>query len=205
MQARTSVRFAVQKSGRLCDGSLKLLDQWGVNAKRDGKDQLVVASPDGKFEILFVRSGDVPQYVQNGAADFGITGRNVIIEKKFDVNSLLDFDFAVCKLVIAVPDKSAFNNISDLEGERIATSYPNSLKKFLKKCGISAAIVEIQGSVEAAPELGLADAICDLVQTGKTLKAHNLRVVEEIYTSNAILIESPYMTDSAKKFKESVL
>ena len=205
MQTRTSVRFAIQKSGRLCDDSLKLLKKWGVIAKRLDKNQLVVASSDGRFEVLFVRSGDVPQYVQSGAADFGITGLNVLYEKKYDVIRLQDFDFAVCKLVIAVPDRSAIKSIKDLEGERIATSHPNSLKRFLKKNGISAAIIEIKGSVEAAPELGLADAICDLVQTGKTLKAHKLKATEEIYKSNAIFVESPYMTNSARKFKEAIL
>lgn len=205
MQARTNVRFAVQKSGRLREDSLKILNKWGVKASLKDKNQLIAVSRDGKFEILFVRSGDIPQYVQNGAADFGITGRNVLNEKKFNVVRLQDFDFAVCKLVVAVPNQARFKSIEDMEGERIATSYPSSLKRFLKKCGISAAIVEVQGSVEAAPALGLADAVCDLVQTGKTLKAHNLRVIEEIYTSNALLIESPYITDSAKKFRETTL
>lgn len=202
---RSNIRIAIQKSGRLRARSEKLLSSWGVDCKITNHDILVVPCNGGEFEVLFVRYGDIPQYVQSGAADFGIVGQNILYENKFNTRVVKPLGFGGCRLIIAAPKKSTIKTASDLEGERIATSYPNSLRKFLKKEDLSAMIVEIRGGVEAAPAIGLADAICDLTQTGKTLEANGLKIVTEILRSEAVLIESKSLSKKAEKFKEKIL
>jgi ATP phosphoribosyltransferase len=200
---RTNLRIAIQKSGRLREESRKFLEACGVGIKQQDDSVFVVPCADD-IEILFVRYGDIPQYVETGAADFGIVGQNILYEKNTKARAIKDLDFGFCRLVIAVPNKSGIKTIKDLEGERIATSYPNSLRKFLRKNNCSAAIINIQGAVEAAPAIGLADAVCDITQTGSTLKANGLRLIGEIIESQAVLIESPVLTKRAIKFKENI-
>lgn len=200
MRRSKKIRIAVQKSGRLCDASLDYLKSFGL--KPDNPDKLISSCNKPGFEIIFVRSGDVPVYVQTHIADYGITGQNVLREAKYDVFVKEKLDFAICQLVIAVPEESSIKKIEDLEGERIATSYPKSLKKFLLKNGISAAVLSLSGSVEAAPAIGMADAICDLTQTGKTLEQNKLRVIAKVYDSQAILIESTQMKNAGKILSE---
>ena len=159
--------------------------------KQNGRT-LVVTCKNADAEILYVRHSDIPQYAQNGASDFAIVGGNVLYEKDFKIREVEKLNFGKCSLVIAVPLDSSIQKIQDLEGERIATSYPNSLRKFLQKQKINAAIIEIRGSVEVAPALGLADAICDLTQTGNTLKENSLKTIETLFDSMAVFIESPF-------------
>lgn len=202
---RSNIRIAIQKSGRLREDSRKFLTNCGVKISKQDDKVFVVPCNDGEIEVLFVRYGDIPQYVESGAADFGIVGENILYEENVKVNVIKKLGFGSCRLIIAAPSKSNIKNIEDLEGERIATSYPNSLRKFLRKNGLSAAIVKIQGAVEAAPVIGLADAICDITQSGTTLKANKLKIITEIIESQAVLIESQQKTKAAEKFKESLL
>ena len=153
----------------------------------------------------FVRYGDIPQYVQSGAADFGIVGQNILYENKFNIKVIKELGFGECKLIIAAPKRSPIKSPQDLEGERIATSYPNSLRKYLKKEGCGATIVKIRGGVEAAPAIGLADAICDLTQTGTTLKANGLKIISTVLESQAVLIESRFTTPKMERFKRERL
>ena len=189
---RNNIRIAIQKEGRLRNPSLEYLESLGLQFPKQNGRTLVVPCKNADAEILYVRHSDVPQYVQNGAADFAIVGGNVLYEKDFKIREVENLNFGKCSLVIAVPLDSSIQKIQDLEGERIATSYPNSLRKFLQKQKINAAIIEIRGSVEVAPALGLADAICDLTQTGNTLKENSLKTIETLFDSMAVFIESPF-------------
>ena len=189
---RNNIRIAIQKEGRLRNPSLEYLESLGLQFPKENGRTLVVPCKNADAEILYVRHSDVPQYVQNGAADFAIVGDNVLYEKDFKIREVEKLNFGKCSLVIAVPLDSSIQKIQDLEGERIATSYPNSLRKFLQKQKINAAIIEIRGSVEIAPALGLADAICDLTQTGNTLKENSLKTIETLFDSMAVFIESPF-------------
>lgn len=182
-------RIAVQNKGRLKAESIKFLKSFGVDIT-DTERGLIGKCLDKNVEVLYVRHGDIPQYVQNGVADFGIVGENVLYEKKFSVKKIRALGFGKCTLVIAVPKTSKIKMVSDLEGERIATTYPNSLKKFLKENKINASIIEIRGSVEIAPLLGLADAICDITQTGKTLEENGLKRIMDVFQSEALLVGS---------------
>lgn len=202
---RRNVRIAIQNSGRLRTDSEKLLKSWGIDCSQKDKNVLVLPCNDGQFEILFVRYGDIPQYVQSGVADFGIVGQNILFEERLKVTPIKKLGFGECRLIIAVPEGSNITTPGQLEGERIATSYPNSLRKYLRRNHCTATIVRIRGGVEAAPALGLADAICDLTQSGKTLATNGLRIIDEVMQSEAVLIESPFLTRQAIKFKEQIL
>lgn len=202
---RSNVRIAIQKSGRLREKSEKLLRTWGVDCEINDKNVLVLPCNGGKYEVLFVRYGDIPQYVQSGAVDYGIVGQNILYENKFNVRVIKELGFGKCKLIVAAPKHSSIKIPRDLEGERIATSYPNSLRKYLKQEGCGATIVKIRGGVEAAPAIGLADAICDITQTGTTLKANGLKIISTILESEAVLIESKFTTPKMERFKRECL
>jgi len=202
---RNNIRIAVQKEGRLRNPSLEYLESLGLEFSKENGRTLVVSCKNADVGILYVRHSDIPQYVQNDAADFAIVGGNVLYEKNFNIKEVANLDFGKCSLVIAVPFVSPIQKVQDLEGERIATSYPNSLRKFLHKQKINAAIIEIKGSVEVAPVLGLADAICDLTQTGNTLKANDLKSIETLLNSTALLIESPFESRQKDEFTQKFL
>lgn len=188
------LRIAIQKSGRLQEKSAALLRECGLLIS-NGKSQLKARASNFPAEILFLRDDDIPQYVEDGVADIGIIGENVLLEKKKKVTLVERLDFARCRLSIAVPRTTKYPGTSWLEGKNIATSYPNIVRKFLKEKGISAGIHEISGSVEIAPGIGLADAICDIVSTGSTLMSNGLKEVETVIKSEAVLIAAPRLSD----------
>jgi len=200
---RQNFRIAIQKEGRLKEPSLKFLNSLGLKFKKTKKGLILPCQ--NNIEILFVRHADIPQYVQYGAADFGICGENLLYENNFQLRVIKKLGFGKCQLVIAIPKNSDLEKISELEEERIATAYPNSLRKFLKKQKINAVIIEIKGTAEIAPALGLADAICDLMQTGRTLRENNLKPIFTILKSEAILIESPFEKKEKFDFYEKIL
>ena len=184
-------RIAIQSKGRLREDSLRWLQERGVVLPDSSDRSLLISASNLPLEVMFVRHSDIPRYVQGGAATYGIVGANVLHELEPQVTPLQRFAFGSCRLVIAVPANSEIKSIADLNGHRIATSYPNSLRKFLRASGIAAAVIEMNGSVEIAPQLNLADAICDLVQSGNTLKTHQLIPLHTILESTATLIMSP--------------
>lgn len=188
------IKFAIQNNGRLTKPSIEYLNSCGLkfSLNKANNRKLIIPCPKNNLDILLIRSGDIPGYIQEGIIDFGITGENVIYEKKSKVKVLKKLGFAFCSLVIAVPKNSQIKKLTDLNGERIATSYPTLLKDFLNKNGINAAIMEISGSVEATPALGLTDAICDITQSGKTLKDNSLLPLVTVMESQAVLITNPY-------------
>lgn len=170
--------------------SLAYLKKCGLEFTENGRN-LILPCKNSDIEILFVRNSDIPEYVRYGVADFGIVGKNVLMEKENNLKTVQELDFGKCSLVIAVPENSKIKTPADLDHERVATSYPRILKDFLKKQGVSASIIEIQGSVEICPSLGLADAIFDITQTGRTLKENGLKVIEKVADSQAVLIQNP--------------
>jgi len=200
----TTVRLAVQKSGRLHDGSISLLRESGLNIS-NGKDQLKTIVRNFPVEILFLRDDDIPQYIEDRVADIGIIGENVLAEKDKTVRLAQRLDFAKCRLSIAVPKSENYNGLKWLEGKNIATSYPVVTRKFLTDNNIKATLHEISGSVEIAPGIGLADAICDLVSTGSTLLSNGLKEVEVVMQSEAVLIASPTLQPEKEQILEKLL
>lgn len=184
------IRIAIQKSGRLNEDSLRLLKDCGIFID-NGKDQLKASARNFPMEVFFLRNGDIPQYMRDGVVDITILGENLLIEKGNDLEVVEKLGFSKCRVSIAVPKGIKFSGINDLEGKQIATSYPNTVKSFLKKNQINANIHIINGSVEIAPNIGLADAICDIVSSGSTLFKNNLKEVVEINTSEAVLVQAP--------------
>ncbi|MFI5336632.1 MAG: ATP phosphoribosyltransferase [Opitutales bacterium] len=192
------LRLAIQKSGRLSTDSLDLLARCGIKVKAP-KEKLLLHSENFPLDVLFVRDDDIPQLVMDGVCDLGIVGNNVLQESALDRRSTgdghayaieRDLDFGGCRLAIALPEERAYAGPHSLEGLRIATSYPHLTRRFLDSVGVKAEVVTLSGSVEIAPRLGLAEAICDLVATGSTLDANRLRAVETIFKSTAMLIRS---------------
>jgi len=182
-----TLKIAIQKSGRLNEKSVELLKNCGLNFD-NYKSSLISPVSNFPLEILFLRDDDIPEYVQDGIADLGIVGENMIEETEVDVNYLQRLGFGKCTLKIAVPNNSTVENLSDLSGKAIATSYPAILGKFLKENNVNADIRMISGSVEISPGLGLSDAIFDIVSTGGTLKSNGLKPFADVMSSEAILI-----------------
>lgn len=184
------LRIAVQKSGRLLDESIQLLKECGIKID-NGRDQLKAPARNFNAEVLYLRNSDIPQYIQDGVADIGIIGENTLIEKRKDAEVVQKLGFSKCRLSLATPRGSRYTGPESLHGRRIATSYPNSLRAYLDEKGIEAEIHEISGSVEIAPNIGLADAICDLVSTGSTLFKNGLEEQDIILQSEAVIAASP--------------
>ncbi|NNU34660.1 ATP phosphoribosyltransferase [Mucilaginibacter sp. S1162] len=184
-----TLKIAIQKSGRLNEKSVELLKNCGLNFE-NYKSSLISPVSNFPLEILFLRDDDIPEYVQDGIADLGIVGENVIEETEVSVSYLQRLGFGKCSLKIAITNNSDINELTDLEGRSIATTYPVILGKFLQKQNIHADIRTISGSVEISPGLGLSDAICDLVSTGGTLKSNGLKPFADVMSSEAVLIGS---------------
>lgn len=183
------LKIAIQKSGRLHEDSLKLLKDSGISIE-NGKDQLKVSVPNFPLEILYLRNSDIPQYLEDGVVDIAIIGENILIEKQKKIAIVEKLGFSKCRVSLAVPKEVETDDLSYFEGKEIATSYPFTLKSFLKKNNINANIHVITGSVEIAPNIGLADGICDIVSSGSTLFKNGLRETQIILESEAVLAKS---------------
>lgn len=197
------LRLAVQKSGRLNEDSLKLLKDCGISID-NRKDQLKVAARNFPIEVFFLRNGDIPQYLRDGVVDLAILGENLLEEKGRDLKVVEQLGFSKCRVSIAVPKGSKFDGIEDLEGKRIATSYPNTVQNFLQQHKINAELHIINGSVEIAPNIGLSDAICDIVSSGSTLFKNNLKEVVEIARSQAVLVKGIKLTSEQNEWVEKL-
>ncbi|WP_163514963.1 ATP phosphoribosyltransferase [Gelidibacter japonicus] len=189
----SKLRIAVQKAGRLHDDSMKILNDVGISID-NGKDQLKASAKNFPLEVFYLRNGDIPQYLRDGVVDAAIIGENILIEKGTDIPVIEKLGFSTCKVSIAVPKSFKYKGINDLDGKRIATSYPNTVQKFLKINNINAQLHIINGSVEIAPNIGLADAIVDIVSSGSTLFKNNLKEVEVLLKSEAVLVASPMIS-----------
>lgn len=181
------LKLAIQKSGRLHEDSMKLLKECGISVS-NGANKLKTEATNFPLQVFFLRDDDIPQYVEDGVADLGIAGENVVYEKNKSVKVVEQLGFGGCRLSIAVPRGESYKHIQSLEGKRIATSYPFLTRQYLERNKVNAEIHEISGSVEIAPGIGLSDAICDLVSSGSTLLTNGLKEVETILQSQAVLI-----------------
>jgi len=197
------LRIAVQKSGRLHDESMELLKDIGISID-NGIDQLKASARNFPVEVFYLRNGDIPQYLKDGVVDAAIIGENVLIEKGSGIIVAEKLGFSSCRVCIAVPKTMNYTSISDLNGKRIATSYPNTVQNYLDENGISAHLHIINGSVEIAPNIGLADAIVDIVSSGSTLFKNNLKEVEMILKSEAVLAVSPILDDEKQAILNTI-
>jgi ATP phosphoribosyltransferase len=198
------LRIAIQKSGRLNENSIKILKEAGIEFD-NGLNKLKAEAFNFPLEVFFLRDDDIPQYVEDGVADIGIVGENVVLEKNKELKMIDRLGFGKCRLSIAIPKDQKYKSITDLNGKRIATSYSTILSKYLKKNKITAEIHEISGSVEIAPGIGLADAICDLVSSGSTLFTNGLKEVEIILKSEAVLVANKKLDQSRQDILERLL
>ena len=181
------LKLAIQKSGRITDGSIELLKGRGFNfSYRDG----VLYSPVNNFpmDILFIRDDDIPRYVQEGICDLGIVGSNVVEEEEPDIEILTPLNFGRCRISVCVPNDSKIKSVAELNGSKIATTYPVILSKFLQSNDLSCEVTEISGSTELTPSIGVADAICEIISSGSTIKFHGLKELKRIFDSEALLI-----------------
>lgn len=182
-----NLKVAVQKSGRLTEKSVELLKNCGFEFD-NYKERLFVPARNYELDILFLRDDDIPEYVQDGVADLGIVGGNVVAEKQSDIEIVRELGFGKCQLMFGIPEKESLNSPSELSGKTIATSYPNILRNYLTKHNTQAKIITISGSVEIAPTLGIADYVCDLVSSGNTLKMNKLKKSLSVFESQSVLI-----------------
>ncbi len=198
------LKIAIQKSGRLSEKSLELLKECGITIP-DFKSKLKNSATNFPLEILFLRDDDIPKYVEQGIVDIGIIGENEVYEQNKDINLLRKLGFANCRLSLAIPKDVEYSDLQFFEGKKIATSYPSIVKNFFDKQNINTEIVEISGSVEIAPSIGLAHTIADLVSSGSTLLHNGLKEVEQILTSEAVIISSKSISEDVSIILESFL
>lgn len=198
------LKIAIQKSGRLSEKSLSLIQEAGIQVP-NGDRKLISTSTNFPMEFLYLRDDDIPQYVTDNVADIGIVGENVVLEKEVDVKLVHRLGFSRCRLSLAVPKSVDYKDASFFENKKIATSYPKILADFLNRNGIKAEIHVISGSVEIAPGIGLADAICDIVSSGSTLISNGLREVEVILSSEAVLIADPNLAPEKMKLLDDLI
>lgn len=185
----SKLKIAIQKSGRLNQDSLDLLKSCGIKID-NGKDQLKVIVPNFPIEILYLRNSDIPQYLEDGVADIAIVGENLLIEKENKVQIIEKLGFSKCRVSLAVPKAVPYEDVSYFNGKKIATTYPNTVRNFLAEKNIQADIHTISGSVEIAPNIGLADGICDIVSSGSTLFKNGLKETDVVLYSEAVLASS---------------
>jgi len=197
------LRIAIQKSGRLSEKSLKLLADCGIRVNNGGK--LKADAANFPLEVLFLRDDDISQYVEEGVADVGMLGENTVIEKSRNVEVVRHLGFAKCRLSLAVSKEVNYTGTAWFEGKKVATSYPKILGDYFKQKGVNATIEVISGSVEIAPGIGLAEGICDIVSTGSTLLANGLKEVEQVMTSQAVLIADPNLSAEKRALLESIM
>lgn len=193
----STLKIAIQKSGRLNEDSIQILKDCGISIN-NGNDQLKATASNFPLEVLYLRNSDIPQYLIDGVVDAAIVGDNLLVEKGKNIEVAEKLGFSKCKVSVAVPKSFNYNSVKDLDGLRIATSYPNTVLDFFNSKNVNVDLHQISGSVEIAPNIGLADAIVDIVSSGSTLFKNNLKEVEVIFKSEAVLAVSPKMTPENK-------
>ena len=198
------LKIAVQKSGRLSDESSALLKKCGISFN-NGAGKLKSEAVNFPLEIFFLRDDDIPEYVADGVADIGVVGENVLQEAEKSVDIVENLGFGKCRLSLAAPKNFDYQSVKDFEGKRVATSYPNILRRFFAANAVNAEIHTISGSVEIAPSIGLADAVCDLVSSGSTLFTNGLKEVETVMRSEAVLIARKNLDGEASAILDKLL
>ncbi|PJB11946.1 MAG: ATP phosphoribosyltransferase [Flavobacteriales bacterium CG_4_9_14_3_um_filter_40_17] len=198
-----TLKIAIQKAGRLNEDSMQILKDCGISID-NGQDQLKASAKNFPIEVLYLRNGDIPQYLRDGVVDAAIIGENLLIEKGNDLRIVERLGFSKCRVCIAVPKDVDYQSVQDLQEKRIATSYPNTVNNYLSKFGVKAELHIINGSVEIAPNIGLADAICDIVSSGNTLFKNNLKEVEVMMESEAVLAVGSKLTEVKKEILDKL-
>ena len=198
------LKIAIQKSGRLNQDSLELLKDCGIKID-NGKDQLKVSARNFPLEVLYLRNSDIPQYIEDGVVDIAIIGENILIEKQKQAEVVEKLGFAKCRVSLAVPKRIETDEAAYFNGKKIATSYPNTLQTYLKKNNIEADIHVISGSVEIAPNIGLADGVCDIVSSGSTLFKNGLRETQVILKSEAVLAKNRNLNAEKEAILEKLI
>ena len=200
----SKLKIAIQKSGRLNEESLKLLKSCGIKVD-NGRDQLKVAVPNFPLEILYLRNSDIPKYLEDRVADIAIIGENLLFEQEKQVDIICRLGFSKCRVSLAIPKEKQSNGISFFEGKKIATSYPNTVNKYLRLKNVKAKIHKISGSVEIAPNIGLADGICDIVSSGSTLFKNGLKETEVILRSEAVLASAKNLSTDKRRILDKLV
>ncbi|WP_395052499.1 ATP phosphoribosyltransferase [Flavobacterium sp.] len=200
----STLKIAIQKSGRLNEDSIQILKDCGISIN-NGNDQLKAEATNFPLEVLFLRNSDIPQYLIDGVVDVAILGDNLLVEKGQNIQVVEKLGFSKCKVSVAVPKTFQYNSIQDLEGLRIATSYPNTVLNYFKSKNVTVELHQISGSVEIAPNIGLSDAIVDIVSSGSTLFKNNLKEVEVILKSEAVLAVSPSISNENQIILDKLL
>ncbi|WP_440880819.1 ATP phosphoribosyltransferase [Tenacibaculum sp. C7A-26P2] len=199
----SKLKIAIQKSGRLNQDSLQILKDCGISID-NGKDQLKASSSNFPLEVFYLRNGDIPQYLKDGVVDIAIIGENLLIEKGEEINFIEKLGFSKCKVSLAIPKGEVYDGIQYFQGKKIATSYPKTVSDYLSENSIDAQLHIINGSVEIAPNIGLAGGICDIVSSGSTLFKNNLKEVEVILKSEAVLAVSPKIESSKQEILDKL-
>ena len=200
----STLKIAVQKSGRLNEDSIRLLKNCGIHID-NGIDQLKATASNFPMDVLYLRNGDIPQYVEDGVADIAIVGENLLVETGNDIEIVRHLGFSKCKLSLAVPKDTDYSGPQFFEGKKIATSYPNTVKQYMEKVGVNTEIHVIKGSVEIAPNIGLADGICDLVSSGSTLFKNGLVEKDIILKSEAVLVKNKNLSKEQEELLSTIL
>ena len=194
-----NLKLAIQKNGRLTEKSLQLLRTCGLDIE-NYSNRLIVSARNFELDLLFLRDDDIPEYVQDGVADIGIVGEDVVLEKEADVEIIKRLSYGKCRLMLAGPEDRNIPELDQINGKRVATSYPKILSNFFRNNKIDAKIIQISGSVEIAPSLGIADYICDIVSTGNTLKLNKLKKFITVFDSEAVLIGRKNIASDPEKY-----
>lgn len=193
------LKIAIPNKGRMSDDIFELLNRAGLNFPAKSERTLSVKTHDGKYEIIFVRTRDIPGFVHTGACDVGFTGQDIVNESMLDVENLLKLDFGECTMIVAAKEEDNYNSVKDLpDGVRVATSFPNVAKKYFSENGIEADIAKVEGATEIMPRMGLVDVIVDITSSGSTLKANKLKIIGKIFESSAVIIGSPNISTTKK-------
>jgi len=198
------LKLAIQKSGRLSDKSKKLISECGIEVK-EGKNKLIAPSTNFPLDLFYLRDDDIPKYVEDGTADLGILGENVLLEKQSNVNTVIPLGFSKCRLSLAIPKADIYTDSNYFQGKKVATSYPIILAKYLTDKGVQADIHEISGSVEIAPGIGLADGVCDIVSSGSTLFSNGLKEVEVVMQSQAVMVSNKKLSPEKQAILDKLL
>ena len=200
------LKIAIPNKGRLSEKIYDLLSAAGLNFPSKDERSLQITTKDKKYSIIFVRTADIPKFLEDGVADVGFTGFDIVTELKSDVDKIMDLDFGYCEMVVAVKDEDAYLKPEDLPASlKVATSFPNIAKDYFKKIGKTAKIIEVSGATEITPRLGLADVVVDITSSGSTLKSNKLRIIDKILESTAIVIARKGLSQELQKKTDSLL
>lgn len=199
-----TIRIALPNKGRLNQSAIRLMNRIGFPIPETNSRTLLAEFGKGKYQVLMARAQDIPEFVEMGAADLGITGLDLVLETGRAVDRLMDLDFGRCRLVVAVPDESPVASVEDIaDGCTVATAFPNLTKEYFSRIGRSIKLAQVSGATEVAPQIGLADVITDLTETGSTLKLNHMKEVGVILESRAVLVANPRaLNDKRTKVEE---